>query len=115
MSAKCGRRRQLDRNHVTGSNHPTPAHHRHHAGLPDHLAIRPAPKHRRQQPALKPLNLSTRIAQSRHRQHHLPANPQQTTARQSKQIDAPRRNILAHIPRRYLETRFSPTSANNSL
>ena len=96
-------RRQLDRNPVPRPNHPTATHQRHNASLPDHLTIRPAPKHRRQQPALKPLDLSTRIPQSRHLQHHLPANPQQTTARQSKQIDAPGRNILAHIPRRYLK------------
>ena len=96
--------RHFDLNHVVGLNNTTFTGHGHDACLADQLAIRPTSKDGGQQPGLEALDLSTRVTKTRDFQNHPFANAKTTTFRQTKQIDAARSNVLAHVTGCDLET-----------
>ena len=96
--------RKLDADRVAGTHLAANHHDPHHAGLANEVAILIAMEHRCQQAGLEVIQLVAGIAQSGDLQDRVTANRQQRAGWQRQQINAPRRDVFAHLPGGDVET-----------
>jgi hypothetical protein len=80
---------------------------RHHASLPDELAVRIAIEHARRQAFCKRVNLPARIAQSGDFHYCLPSELQARPGWQSQQVETARCHVLADRTWLYIEALYT--------
>src|SRR5438045_9474011 len=90
-------RRQLDPDLVAGPHLAAGNDDAHDAGLANQIAMLVPAERRRHQSRLDAVQLRTRVAQAGHLDDRRAAETQPRAGRQTEQIDALRRDVLAHL------------------
>ena len=98
-------RRQLEPDGVARPHHSVDPNDRHHAGLANHIALLIVPEQRSQEARLDAIELSARISQAHHFDGRRVAESQQCPSRQTEQVHAERRDVLAHLAGAHVEAR----------